>query len=107
MTILTVDKWMVKPEKQEEHKRLMQKFHKFMKKNAEKFKDMKLLGEYTQMFGGVSGMYVWLVEYPSLADIEKVSKRMEKDAEAKKLMQEWMPLIDPASISTNVWTAVE
>ena len=107
MTILTVDKWMVKPEKQAEHKKLMKKFHKFMKDNAEKFKEMKLLGEYTQMFGGVSGMYVWLVEYDSLADLEKLNKRMEKDEEAKKLMQEWMPLIDPASASTNVWTAVE
>ena len=107
MTILTVDKWMVKPEKQAEHKKLMQKFHKFMKDNAEMYKEMKVLGEYTQMFGGVSGMYVWLVEYDSLADLEKLNKRMEKDEEARKLMQEWMPLIDPASVSTNVWTAVE
>ncbi|MDH5462395.1 MAG: NIPSNAP family protein [Candidatus Bathyarchaeota archaeon] len=107
MTILTVDKWMIKPEKQAEHKKLMQKYHKFMKDNAEMCKEMKLVGEYTQMFGGVSGMYVWLVEYDSLADLEKLNKRMEKDEEAKKLMQEWMPLIDPASVSTNVWTAVE
>ena len=107
MTILTVDKWMVKPEKQEEHRKLMQKFHKFMKDNAAMFKEMKLRGEYTQMFGGVSGMYIWLVEYESLADLEKLNKKMEMDEEAKKLMQEWMPLIDPASISTNVWKAVE
>ena len=107
MTILTVDKWMVKPEKQAEHKKLMQKFHKFMKDNAEMFKEMRSVGEYTQMFGGVSGMYVWLVEYDSLADLEKLNKRMEKNEEAKKLMAEWMPLIDPASVSTNVWTAVE
>ena len=107
MTILTVDKWMVKPEKQAEHRKLMQKFRKFMKDNAAMFKGMKPVGEYTQMFGGVSGMYVWLVEYDSLADLEKLNKRMEKDEEAKKLMQEWMPLIDPASVSTNVWTAVE
>ena len=107
MTILTVDKWMVKPEKQAEHKKLMQKFRKFMKDNAAMFKGMKPVGEYTQMFGGVSGMFVWLVEYDSLADLEKLSKRMERDEEVKKLMQEWMPLIDPASVSTNVWTAVE
>lgn len=49
MTILTVDRWMVKPEKQAEHKKLMQKYHKFMENNAEKFKEMKLLGEYTCM----------------------------------------------------------
>jgi len=51
VTILTVDKWMVKPEKQAEHKKLMQKFRKFMKDNAAMFKGMKLVGEYTQMFG--------------------------------------------------------
>jgi len=107
VTILTVDKWRVKPDKQAEHKKLMQKFRKFMKDNAAMFKEMRLVGEYTQMFGGVSGMYVWLVEYDSLADLEKLNKRMEKNEEAKKLMQEWMPLIDPASASTNVWTAVE
>jgi hypothetical protein len=104
---MTVDKWMVKPEKQAEHKKLMQKFRKFMKDKGELFKGMRLVGEYTHMFGGVSGMYVWLVEYDSLADLEKVSKKMEKDEEAKKLMAEWMPLIDPASVTTNVWTAVE
>ncbi|UCE96713.1 MAG: hypothetical protein JSV51_03735 [Candidatus Bathyarchaeota archaeon] len=104
---MTVDKWMVKPEKQAEHKELMKKFHKFMKDSAEMFREMKLLGEYTQMFGGVSGMYVWMVEYDSLADLEKISKKMEKHEEAKKLMQEWIPLIDPASVSTNVWTVVE
>jgi hypothetical protein len=98
---------MVKPEKQVEHKKLMQKFHKFMTDNAAVFKGMKLVGEYTQMFGGVSGMYVWLVEYESLAALEKLNNRMEKDEEAKKLMEEWMPLIDPTSVSTHVWTAVE
>ena len=107
MTILTVDKWIVKPEKQEEHRKLMRKFREFMQENAARFKEMKLVGEYTQTLGGVSGMYVWLVEYASLGDFEKVSKRMEKDAEATKLMQEWMPLIEPASVSTVVWTAVQ
>ena len=104
---MTIDKWMIKPEKQGEHKKLMKKFRKFMKDNAKTFKGMKLLGEYTQMFGGVSGMYVWLTEYDSLADLEKVSKKMEKNERAKKLMAEWMPLIDPASVSTNIWTAAE
>ena len=78
-----------------------------MQENAARFKEMKLVGEYTQMLGGVSGMYVWLVEYDSLADFEKVSKRMETDEEAKKLMREWMPLIDAASVSTNVWATVK
>lgn len=107
MTILTVDRWMVKPEKQAEHQKMMQKFHKFMKDHAEMFKEMKSLKEYTQMFGGISGMYVWLVEYDSLAALETLNKRLEKDANAKKLMQEWMPLIEPTSMSTHVWTAIE
>lgn len=31
-------------------------------------------------------MYVWLGEYDSLAALEKLNKRMEKDAAAQKLM---------------------
>ncbi|UCH32383.1 MAG: hypothetical protein JSV05_03115 [Candidatus Bathyarchaeota archaeon] len=48
---MTVDKWMVKLGKQAEHKKLMQKFHKFMKDSAAMFNGMKLVGEYTPMFG--------------------------------------------------------
>jgi len=107
MTILVVEKWLVKPEKQEEHTKVMQKFRKFIKDNPERFKGIKSVKEYTQMFGGINGMNIWLIEYDSLADYEKENARMQKDEDAKKLTQEWQALIDPATVSVDIWSPME
>ena len=107
MTILVVEKWVVKPEKQEEHMKVMQKFRKFIKDNPELFKEIKSVKEYTQMFGGISGMCIWLIEYDSLADYEKNHTRMDKDEDVKKLTQEWNALIDPATVSVDIWGPME
>jgi len=104
---LVVEKWLAKPGKQEEHTQIMKKFRKYLKDNPEMFKEVKSLREYTQMFGGISGMFIWLIEYESLADYEKLASRMEKDEEAAKLTQEWTALIDRPTWSIEVWRATE
>ncbi|NIO38211.1 hypothetical protein GTO27_11005 [Candidatus Bathyarchaeota archaeon] len=104
MTILAVEKWVAKPEKQKEHTQIMQKFRKFIKDNPAKFKEVKSIKEFTQMFGDISGMHIWLVEYDSLADYERLNARMNKDKGAAKLNQEWLELIDPTTVSVDIWS---
>ena len=98
---------MVKPEKQEEHTKLMQELRKYMKDNPAMFKELKSMKEYTQKFGGIGGTSIWLIECESLAGFERLELRMEKDEELTKLNQKWLSLIEPGTASTEIWSAME
>ena len=98
---------MVKPEKQEEHAKLLKRFLKYMKENPKLFKEMRSIKFFTQTLGGTPGAYASLAEYASLADYEKLSKRMLKDPVSMKLNTEFMLTIDPATLTDNIWTQVE
>jgi len=106
MTVFVIETYVVKPEKQAEFKSLLQKFLRFMKKNPALFKEIKSLKLSTQTFGGISGAYVELIEYNSLADQEKCHTRLKKNGEYMKLYQQAMSLIDTATFSMNAWELV-
>jgi len=97
----------VKPEKQEEHAKLLKRFQKYVKENPKLFKELKSIKTFTQTIGGTSGAYIQIAEYASLADYEKLSKRLLKDAVSTKLNTEFMLVIDPATLTDNIWTQVE
>ena len=104
MTVVVVWKWVVKPEKQEEHNRMMQRYLKWIKENP--IKELKSFKIFTQTFGGIYGSYVELLEYDSLADYEKVQARLLKDKEYMEILQEFMLVIEPAELCIDVWNAV-
>jgi hypothetical protein len=106
MTVFEVGQWIVKPEKQEEFTKLQKRILKYMKDNPKTFKEIKSYRIFTQTFGGICGAYVELVEYDSLADFERSSKRMEKDEAFVKMNKEFMLLIEPTTLSSNLWTFV-
>ena len=107
MTVFVVEAYVVKPGKQGELMLLLQRMRKYKKENPEQFKEMKSKRIFSQMFGGISGGYVELNEFNSMADAEKYMARMFKDEEFMKLYQEAIQLIVPATYSLNVWKAVE
>lgn len=107
MRILVFEKWMVKPEKQQEHTKLMQKFRQFIKEKPEIFGKLRSIKEYTQMIGGTSGTFIWLIEFDSLADYEKIDSQMLTDEEGAKLNQEWYSLIYPNTVSVEIWREEE
>ena len=106
MTVFEVGQWVVKPEKEEAFRKLLKRSIKYMKENPKLFKEVKSQKIFTQTFGGISGAYVALAEYDSLADYERSSKKMEKDEASAKMMKEFMSLVDPTTLSTNIWTLV-
>ena len=106
MTVFEVGQWMVKPEKQEEFMKLLKRILKYMKDNPKTFKEVRSLKIFTQTFGGIYGAYVELVEFDSLADYERSSKRMQKDEAFVKMNKEFMSLIEPTTLSTKLWTFV-
>jgi len=96
----------VKPEKQAEFNSLLQRFLQYTKENPELFKEMKSLKLFTQTFGSISGAYVEMVEFDSLADHEKFHAKSKKDERYMKLYQEAMTLIDTATFSMSAWEPV-
>jgi len=107
MTIFVVETYVVKPGKQGELMLLLQRMREYKEKNSEAFKEMRSKRIFSQMFGGVSGGYVELDEFDSLADAEKYIARTDKDEGFMKLLQEALQLVVPATYSLNVWKAVE
>ena len=106
MTILEVETFVVKPEKQGEVMALWQKVLKYIKENPEKVK-AKSTKIFTQVFGGTFGGYVGMSEYDSIADWEKEYATMMQDETYKKFHQEAMALIVPGTFSINILSAIE
>jgi len=80
---------------------------KYMKDNPKLFKEMKWTKTFTQMFGGTYGTHITLMEFNTLADMEKLNNRTMKDKALMKLNNEMMLLIEPATDTSNVWTTLE
>ena len=104
MAVVVVWKWVVKPEKQAEHNRMMQRYLKWIKANP--IKEVKSMKVFTQTFGGIYGSYVELLEYDSLADYEKFQARLLKDKEYMEILQEFILVIEPAELCIDVWNTV-
>jgi len=107
LPVFVVETYVVKPGKQGELMSLLQRMREYKKENPEQFREMKSKRIFSQMFGGISGGYVELNEFNSMADAEKYMARMFKDEGFMKLYQEAIQLIVPATYSLNVWKAVE
>ncbi|HYB68461.1 MAG TPA: hypothetical protein VEC97_02850 [Candidatus Acidoferrales bacterium] len=106
MTYLAISTYIVKPEKQGDFMRFWKSYLNYMKKNPEMFKEVKSLKLYTQMFGGISGAYVELLEFESLTDQETLEKKLVKNEEAKKLLQEFIMFRDSSTHTTNLLKSV-
>jgi hypothetical protein len=106
MTILEVETFVVKPEKQGEIMALWQKSLKYMKENPEKTK-AKSTKIFTQVFGGTFGRYVAMSEYDTIADWEKEYATMMQDEIQMKLYQEFQALMVPGTFSINILSALE
>ena len=106
MAVFVVETYIVKPEKQAEFMPLLQKILEYKKENPETFKEMKSKKVFTQIFGGISGRYIEMNEFDSMADAEKYMTRIMKDEGFMKLYQEAKLLLVPATYSLEVWNYV-
>ena len=88
MTVFIVETYVVKPQKQEELVSLLKRIAEYKKENPEKFKEMRSKKIFSQMFGGISGQFIEMIEFDSLAEAEKYVAREEEDEEFMKLYQE-------------------
>jgi hypothetical protein len=103
MTLFVVDKYVIKPEKQDEFMALIKKMDEYRKANPETFKELKSWRLLSQWFGYTC---MGMGEFDSLADIEKYGTKVSEDKVYAKMWQDFMLLTVPATYSVNIWNAV-
>jgi len=106
MSVFVVETCMVKPEKQERFRSLMQRVVKYKGENPELFKEVKSWKLFRKMFGGIAGAYVSMWEFENMADLEKCWAKEEKDERFTELHRELLQLIDPTTFSMRLWNSV-
>jgi len=106
MSVIVVETYVVKSEKQDVFRSSLQRILQYKKENPEKFKEMKSKRIFAQMFGGVSGGFIEMNEFDTLADAEQYMSRVFQDEEFLKLYQDAKLLLVPATYSLNVWKAI-
>lgn len=107
MSVFVVETYVVKSEKQDEFLSSLQRILKYKKENPEKFKEMKSKRIFSQMFGGISGGFIEMNEFDSLADAEQYMSRVFQDEEFMELYHDAKLLLVPATYSLSVWKAIE
>jgi hypothetical protein len=106
MSLFIVDMYVVKTEKQTEFLQYIQRFSEYKKENPEKFKECRSWRIFRQAFGSISGAYIEMMEFDNMAQAERWGTRMRKDEMMMKFRELFMPLIEPASHSMNMWNLV-
>jgi len=106
MTIFTVERYVVKPDKLAEVPALVNKWKAMIKRRPEVFKEMKSYKVYSDLFGGNWGGGAWMTEFDSLADFQKAFERAMADKEFTTFLAEWNALIVPGTYSISVWSPV-
>ena len=107
MSFINVVTFVVRPEKQKKATQLLKELKEHFLNNKEVYKEIKSMNLFTQLYGGTYGTYIDLEEYDSFAACEEAQKNMEKDEVIMKIYRELMELIEPSTLSINVWKATE
>jgi hypothetical protein len=108
MTVFRVEKYVVKPEKQEEYFAIMKKWAGYIKKNKEKCKELRSWKLYSQAIGGNVGEYIGMWELENLADYEVFMHRIfhGQDESITKIVSEFNTCTVPGINSISIWNSV-
>jgi hypothetical protein len=107
MTIFKVETYVIKPEKGEEYHAIIKKWTAYMKKNKEKCKELKSWKLFSRMIGDNIGGFIEMWELESLADYEKLMKKIMQDKEFRAMSSPFSKdCLVPATYSVNIWNSV-
>jgi hypothetical protein len=108
MTVFRVEKYVVKPEKQEEYMAIMKKWTGYIKKNKEKCKELRSWKLFSQSIGGNVGEYIEMWELDSLADYEVFMQRIfhGQDESIAKILLGFTTCTVPGTNSVSIWNSV-
>jgi hypothetical protein len=111
MSTFVVETYVIWPEKQGAFTKLLQKSLKYREGHPEVFKGLKSWKVFHREYGGISGSYVVMWEFDSMADLDRVmtrmQQRMQKDKQFSMIFgHAFEPLYDPAAYSCEIWSTV-
>ncbi len=106
MSIMLVETYVVKAERQDGFEPLLKEFLEYKKNHPELFKGVLSWKLYRQKYGPIGGMYVELWEYENTTAMEEVNQRIFEDAVMKRINSDFHQLVDPATFSSWVWNSV-
>jgi hypothetical protein len=106
MSVYLVETYVVKAEKQAEFTPLLNRFIRYKENHPQLFKGLKSWKLYKQDYGGISGLYIEMWEYGSLGDLEKINRKIFKDAGMKKIATDFHQLVEPTTFSASIWSPV-
>jgi len=103
-----VETLVIKQEKEEEALEWRKKLDEYIKKHPELYKEVKSQKVFAQLFGGTLGGYVEMLEFESLADVEKFLNKVNQDEEfLTTIVSEALNFIVPGTRSLSVWAPVQ
>ena len=106
MGIFVVETYVVKSEKREEFTPALNEFLRYKETHPDLFKGLRSWKLLRQEYGAVVGMYMEMWEFDSLAELETNTDRLHADEGMKKIMKGFLELVDPATLSCNIWSPV-
>ena len=106
MSIFRVETYVVKLEKGVEFASAMSEYLRYRDTHPDLFKGLKSFRILRQEYGAVTGMYMEIAEFDSLAELETTVNRVHQDKGTKKIIRRFYELLDPATLSDSIWRPV-
>ena len=106
MSVLLVEMYVLKVEKQVGFEPLLNEFVDYKKSHPKLFDGVLSWKLYKQKYGSVGGMYIEVWEYDSLAQMDLINKRIFEDDVMKRISLEFHQLVEPATFSACIWNSV-
>ncbi len=106
MSIILVETYLVRHEKQAEFQSSLQEFINYKEGHQRLFQGLKSWRLLKQFSGGVANTYIELWEFENLLDMEKCNARVFKTREGKKIQADFYDQIDNATFTRSIWNSV-
>ena len=106
MSVVLVETYLAKHEKQMEFQKLLQDFLQFKKANPKLFEGLKSWKLFQQEYGSVGNLYIEMWEFENLQDMETISTNIFENQEMKRIQAAFHTLIDHTTFSKYIWKTV-
>jgi len=106
MSILVVETYVIRPEKLSEFDPALNEFLKYKETHQELFRGLRSWRLFKQEYGAISGLYIEMWEFDSLADMETITARIFSDEGMKRISRGFHQLVEATSFSTGIWYPV-
>jgi predicted aconitase len=103
MGVFLVESWLVKEGKEKEHEEECEKILDYIRKNREKFEELKSVRMFRIFTGRQSNVSIYIQEFGSLAEMEEFDKKIVKDQNYMDRIRRWQSLIQKHSIKAEIW----